>query len=49
MKLIIYPPCFRDFDGRKHVVRTVNKLPQAEHLLVLEQNIDLALEEQELH
>jgi hypothetical protein len=34
MKLVIYPSRFRDFDGRKLVVKTVNKLPQAEHLLV---------------
>jgi hypothetical protein len=44
MKLDIYPSRFRDFDGRKLVVRTVNKLPQAEHLLVLEQSLDLALD-----
>jgi hypothetical protein len=49
MKLVIYPPCFRDLDGQKLVVRTVNKLPQAEHLLVLEQSLDLSLEGQELH
>jgi hypothetical protein len=24
MKLVIYPPCFRDIDGRKLVVKTVN-------------------------
>jgi hypothetical protein len=49
MKLVIYPSHFRDFDGWKLVVKTVNKLPQAEHLLVLEQSPDLALEGQELH
>jgi hypothetical protein len=43
MKLVIYPSRFRDFDGRK-LVKTVNKLPQAEHLLVLEQSLDLALD-----
>jgi hypothetical protein len=49
MKLVIYPPRFWDFDGRKIVVRTINKLPQAEYLLVLEQSLGLALDEQELH
>jgi hypothetical protein len=44
MKLVIYPPCFQDVDSRKLVVKTVNKLPQAEHLLVLEQSLDLALD-----
>jgi hypothetical protein len=44
MKLVTYPPCLRDLDGRKLVVRTINKLPQAEHLLVLEQSLDLALD-----
>jgi hypothetical protein len=44
MKLVIYPSCFRDLDGRKLVVKTVNKLPQAEHFLVLEQSLDLALD-----
>jgi predicted esterase YcpF (UPF0227 family) len=49
MKLVIYPPRFRDFDGRKLVVRTINKLRQDEHLLILKQSLDLALDEQELH
>jgi hypothetical protein len=49
MKLVIYPPHSQDFDGRKLVLRTVYKLPQPEHLLVLEQSLDLALDEQELH
>jgi hypothetical protein len=49
MKLFIYSPHFQDFDGRKLVARTINKLPQAEHLLILEQSLDLALDEQELH
>jgi hypothetical protein len=44
MKLVIYPPRFRDLDGRKLVVRTVNKLPQAEHLLILKKSLDLALD-----
>jgi hypothetical protein len=45
MKLVIYPSHFWDFNGLKLVIKTVNKLPQAEHLLVLEQSIYLALEE----
>jgi hypothetical protein len=49
MKLVIYPPRFRDFDGRKLFVRTVNKLPQAKRLLVLKQSLDLASDDQELH
>jgi hypothetical protein len=48
MELVIYPPHFRDFDGRKPVVRTVNKLPR-ECLLILKQSLDLALDDQELH
>jgi hypothetical protein len=48
MELVIYPPRSRDFDGRKLVVRTVNKLPH-ECLLTLEQSLDLALDDQELH
>jgi hypothetical protein len=36
-------------DGRIFVVRTINKLPQAKHLLVLEQSLDLASVDQELH
>jgi hypothetical protein len=44
MKLVVYPPRFRDLDGQKLVVKTVNKLPQAEHLLVLEQSLDLTLD-----
>jgi hypothetical protein len=43
LKLVIFPSHFRDFDGRKLVAKTVNKLPQAERLLVLEQSLDLAL------
>jgi hypothetical protein len=49
MKLVMYPPRFRDFDGRKLVVRTVNKLPQAKRLLVLEQSLDLASKDHGLH
>jgi hypothetical protein len=37
------------FDGRIFVVRTFNKLPQAKHLLVLEQSLDSASVDQELH
>jgi hypothetical protein len=49
MKVVIYPSHFRDFDSRIFVVRTVKKLPQAKHLLVLEQSLDMALDDQELH
>ena len=49
MKLVIYPSHFRDFNGRIFVVRTVNKHPQAKCLLVLEQSLDLASVDQELH
>jgi hypothetical protein len=49
MKLVIYPSHFQDFDGRIFVVRTVNKLPQDKRLLVLEQSLDLASVDQELH
>jgi hypothetical protein len=36
MKLVVYSSQTRGFDGRIFVVRTVNKLPQAKRLLVLE-------------
>jgi hypothetical protein len=49
MKLAVYSSRTRGFDGRIFVVRTVNKLPQAKHLLVLEQSLDLASMDQELH
>jgi hypothetical protein len=49
MKLVVYSSRTRGFDGRIFVVRTVNKLPQAKRLLVLEQSLDLASEDQELH
>jgi hypothetical protein len=49
MKHVIYPHRFWDFDGRKLVVRTINILPQAKRLLVLQQSLDLALDDQELH
>jgi hypothetical protein len=34
MKLVIYPPCFRDLDGRKLVVQTVNSGDVAEVSMV---------------
>jgi hypothetical protein len=49
MKLVIYSSRTRGFDGRIFVVRTVNKLPQAKRLLVLEQSLDSASADQELH
>jgi hypothetical protein len=42
MKLVVYSSRTRGFDGRIFVVRTVNKLPQAKRLLILEQSLDLA-------
>jgi hypothetical protein len=47
MKLV-YSSRTRGFDGRIFVVRTVNKLPQDKHLLVLEQNLDMASVDQGL-
>jgi hypothetical protein len=49
MKLAVYLSRTRGFDGQIFVVRTVNKLPQAKRLLVLEQSLDLASVDQELH
>jgi hypothetical protein len=49
IKLVVYASRTRGFDGRIFVVRTVNKLPQAKLLLVLEQSLDLASVDQELH
>jgi hypothetical protein len=49
MKLAIYSSRTRGFNGRIFVVRIVNKLPQAKHFLVLEQSLDLASVDQELH
>jgi hypothetical protein len=49
MKLVVYAFRTRGFDGRIFVVRTINKLPQAKHLLVLEQSLDLASVDQGLH
>jgi hypothetical protein len=48
MKLVVYSSRTRGFDGRIYVVRTVNKLPQAKCLLVLEQSLDLASVDQGL-
>jgi hypothetical protein len=42
MKLVVYSSRTRGFDDRIFVVRTVNKLPQAKRLLILEQSLDLA-------
>jgi hypothetical protein len=49
MKLVVYSSRTRGFDGRIFIVRTVNKLPQAKRLLVLEQSLDLASVDQGLH
>jgi hypothetical protein len=49
MKLVIYSSRTRSFDGQIFVVRTVNKLPQAKSLLVLEQSLGLASVDQGLH
>jgi hypothetical protein len=49
MKFVVYYSRTRGFDGRIFVVRTINKLPQAKRLLVLEQSLDLALVNQGLH
>jgi hypothetical protein len=49
MKHVVYSSRTRGFDGRIFVLRTINKLPQAKHLLVLEQSLDSASVDQELH
>jgi hypothetical protein len=49
MKLAVYFSRALGFDGRIFIVRTVNKLPQAKHLLILEQSLDLASVDQEVH
>jgi hypothetical protein len=49
MKLAVYSSRTQGFDGRIFVVRTVNKLPQAKRLLVLEQRLDSASADQGLH
>jgi hypothetical protein len=48
LKLVVFSSRTRGFDGRIFVVRTVNKLPQAKCLLVLEQSLDLASADQGL-
>jgi heme oxygenase len=48
MKRVVYSSRTRGFDGQILVVRTVNKLPHAKRLLVLEQSLDLALVDQGL-
>jgi hypothetical protein len=48
MKLVVYSSRTRGFDGRILVVMTINKLPQAKRLLVLEQGLDLSLVDQGL-
>jgi hypothetical protein len=49
MKLVIYSSRTHSFGGRIFVVRTVNRLPLAKRLLVLEQSLDLASVDQESH
>jgi hypothetical protein len=49
MKLVVYFSRTQGFDGRIFVVRTVDKLPQAKRLLVLEQSLDLPSVDQRLH
>jgi hypothetical protein len=49
MKLAIYFSRTRGFDIRIFVVRIVKKLPQPKRLLVLEQSLDSASVDQELH
>jgi hypothetical protein len=49
VKLVVYSSRTRGFDDRIFVVRTVNKLPQAKCLLVLEQSLDLASVDHGLH
>jgi hypothetical protein len=49
MKLVVYSSRTQGFDGRIFVARTVNKLPQAKCLLVLEQSLDLVSVDQGLH
>jgi hypothetical protein len=48
MKLVVYSSRTRGFDGRIFVVRTINKLPQAKRLLILEQSLYLASVDQGL-
>jgi hypothetical protein len=49
MKFAVYSSRTRGYDGQIFVVRTINKLPQARRLLVLEQSLELATVDQELH
>jgi hypothetical protein len=42
MKLVVYSSQTRGFDSRIFVVWTVNKRPQAKHLLVLDHSLELA-------
>jgi hypothetical protein len=49
MKLAVYFSRTLGFDGWIFIVRTVNKPPQAKHLLILEQSLDLASVDQEVH
>jgi hypothetical protein len=49
MKLVVYSSWTWGFGGQIFVVRTINKLPQAKCLLVLEQRLDLSSVDQELH
>jgi hypothetical protein len=49
IKLVIYSSWSQGFDNQIFVVKTVNKLPQAKHLIVVEQSLDSASVDQELH
>jgi hypothetical protein len=49
MKFAVYSSQTRGYDGQIFIVRTVNKLLQAKRLLVLEQSLELATVDQELH
>jgi hypothetical protein len=49
MNLVVYSSRIQGFDSRNFVVRTVNKLPQAKCLLVLEQSLYLASVDQGFH
>jgi hypothetical protein len=49
MELVAYVSRNWGFDGRIFVVKTVNKLPQAKCFLILEQSLNLASADQELH
>jgi hypothetical protein len=49
LKLVVYSSQTRGFDGQIFVVRTVNKLPQVNRFLVLEQSLDLDSVDQGLH